>query len=162
MRIELNQTASAEQVFTALEQVGNAGTNIYVEWQREAKTRKEANVTVAKIVRAPIRYGINYANLAVVKDAIADGLREEVQPLPWGQWKAGFVNRIITHKGNEYCRFSAASFANLRRSTEWSLNGKAVDFATVRPYLLASEISNGETPLVFTVKASAITAVGAK
>ena len=162
MNIKLNR-ASAVEVFTALAQVANKGQNVYVEWQRDCKLRKSAEgITIQKLVRAPVRYGVNYGNLSTVKSAIAEGLRGEVESLPWGTWRKGYESRIIDHKETEYCRFAAGTFANMQRSAEYTLNGTPANFEQVRPYLLASELPNGEVPLVFTVKARDIVSVGAE
>ena len=161
MNIKLNR-ASAVEVFAALEQVANKGQNVYVEWQRDCKLRKSAEgVTVQKLVRAPVRYGVNYGNMASVKGAIAEGLRGEVESLPWGTWRTGYESRIIDHKETEYCRFAAGTFANMQHTASYTLNGTPATFEQVRPYLLASELPSGDTPLVFTVKARDITSVGA-
>ena len=161
MRLELNK-ADAETVFSALEQVARKGQNVYVEWQRDCKTRKTMQAEVTKRVRAAVRYGVNYANIASIKTAIADGLRGEVESLPWGQWRTGYENRIIDQTGNEYCRLAASTFASMRRDITWYLNGTIATFAQVKPYLLSSELPTGETPTVFTVKPQTIIAVGAE
>ena len=161
MRIEL-KTPSAEQVFNALSSVAYKGQNIYVEWTRDAKTRKACDAIVTKSVRAAVRYGVNYANMASVRDAIASGERGEVESLPWGQWRNGREGMIIEHNGKEYCRFACGTFANMKRDVEWTLNGKASSFEQVKPFLLASELTSGETPQVLALNAQTITAIGAE
>jgi hypothetical protein len=126
----------------ASEIVGNVqsrkGQHVRATWQRVCKTFKDCPLLIVKRTSAYVRAGIEYANLAVVKDAVANGERSEVESLPWGEWlKYPF---IISHKGKEYVRLYPATFANLATpSVEWSIDGKPADYAQVEPYLLASE-----------------------
>ena len=163
MRIEL-KTPSAEQVFNALSSLAGKGQNVYVEWTRDAKTRKAFDVTIRKHVRAGVRYGIDYSHVSSVRDAIADGSRDEVGPLPWGQWRSGRVNQIIDHNGKEYVRLAVGTFANMKRTVSWELNGMPSSFEAVKPYLLASEVpkEDDEKPVIMNLHASDITAVGAE
>jgi hypothetical protein len=158
-RIELNGKADAETIFAELKNVANKGANVYVEWLRDAKTRKDCQQRIQKRVIAPVRYGIAYANIGEVKNAIASGLREEIQPLPWGTWRKGFENMIIDHKGIEYCRLAAGTFENMTRQTEWTIDGKPATYEQALPFLLASEKPTEEKPLVFCVKADSLQAI---
>jgi len=53
------------------------------------------------------RAGISFANLRSVKDAIDSGERDEVGPLPWGEWAV--FPYTITHKGATYFRLTPPS-----------------------------------------------------
>lgn len=141
MIIELDRTANASQVVTALQMAGRKGSNIYVQWQRTCPLKKSApsGVTVEKVVTAPVRYGVDYANLATVKAGIEAGVRGDVEALPWGTWRKGYEGLIIDHvkdgKPVEYIRFTGASFASMEHKTTWLLNGAESDLATVKQYL---------------------------
>lgn len=135
------------------------GQHVEIVWRREAKTRKGTAFVIEKRTRAFVRAGINYANLASVKQGIEAGTRDEVQPLPdWQEW-AEFPF-ILRHKGNgtEYVRLYPASFDNLAHATkvEWLMDGVVTDYASVEPYLLASEKpkADDEKPACYCVKSA--------
>lgn len=140
--------------------VTRKGQHVRATWQRVAKTFKDCPLLIVKRTSAYVRAGIEYANLALVKDGIANGERGEVESLPWGEWaKYPF---IITHKGKEYVRLYPATFANLATPTvEWSIDGKPATYAQVEPFLLASEKrkDDEEKPLCFTLKAEDVIAL---
>lgn len=161
MLIELDRKCNAAQVLEAMKMAGSKGANIYVQWRRDMKTRKGTEATVEKVVTAPVRYGVDYANMSAVKSGIAAGTRGEVESLPWGQWREGYEGLVIDHKGQEYVRFAAGTFANMKRSSSYLLNGKPATQADIEPLCLASEFrDNDETPTVFNVKPGTITAIG--
>lgn len=162
MRIELNKQANAEMVFQALHQVAPKGANVYITWERECKTRKDVNCIVTKRVTAPIRYGISYGNIRAIKDAIQSGERDAVQPLASGQWRKGFENLIIDDKDKEKCRFEVSSFANMKRTSEYFIDGIPTTFDSVSSMLLASEIKKKSSLLVFDLNPKNIIAVGAE
>ncbi len=131
------------------------GQHVPVTWARQAKTRKDCPFIVGKRTTAHVRAGINFANLASVKQGIESGERGEVQPLPWGEWvKFPF---IIGHKGNDYVRLYPASFDNLVPVVEWTRDGVPCHKSDVAAYLLASELRDSDDqPECFTVKAESI------
>jgi hypothetical protein len=138
------------------------GQHVKVTWQRPAKTLKDCALTIAKRTSAYVRAGIEYANLATVKEAIASGERDEVQSLPsWSEWvQYPFISR---HKqtGQEYVRLYPAVFANLKPEVEWSIGGKPATYAECEPYLLASEKrkDDDERPACFSLKAEDVIAI---
>lgn len=137
---------------------GHKGQHILATWQRIAKTYNGIEAVVEKRVKAYVRAGIDYANLASVKQAIENGERGEVEPLKWGQWiQFPFT---IEHKGKEYVRLYPASFDNLKPTTQWLLNGKEVDYSTVEPMLQASEKKHDEHPACFTLFADSVISIG--
>jgi hypothetical protein len=154
---------NAVQVFDDLK--NRKGQHVQIAWQRAAKILKSARDTghiVMKRTVAYVRAGINYSNLQDVRDAIEKGEREPVEGLPWGEWREGFQNFIIDHNDTEYIRLYPAAFRNLQESeVTWLLDGKEVDFATVEPYLLASEKRDkDEKPAAcFTVKAADVVTI---
>ncbi len=97
------------------------GQNIKACWQRPVATPKDCPLTIVKTVCGYVRAGIDYANLAAVKDGIASGERSEVGPLPWGEWVQ--FPFIISHKGNEYVRLYPASFDNLKDEVTYTIDG---------------------------------------
>jgi hypothetical protein len=137
---------------------GHNGQNIQVCWQRQCKVRA-GSVPVTKLTIAYVRAGIDYANLSAVQSGIANGERGEVEPLPWGVWQQ--FPYVIEHKGTEYVRLYPSSFGNLKSSVAYYIDGKPVDFADVKPFLLASEYpkSSEDKPLCFTVKAESIVSI---
>ncbi len=137
---------------------GHNGQNLSVAWQRQCKTRAGAP-TVTKQTIAPVRAGIDYKNLGVVQTEIANGTRGQVEPLPWGVWQQ--FPFIIEHKGKEYVRLYPSSDKNHKPNVAYYVDGRPVDFAEVKPYLLASEMpkANDEKPLCFTVKAESVISI---
>jgi len=134
-------------------------SHVRVCWKRDAKTRKDCPLHIQKETCAYVRAGITYANLSTVKNGIAEGTRGEVQSLPWGQWRDGFANYIIDHKGNEYVRLYPASFENLSKPTvQWYADGKPTTFEAVESFLLASEKPKPEDEKAdcFSVRADSI------
>jgi hypothetical protein len=136
------------------------GQHVQATWQRVAKTLKDCPSLIVKRTSAYVRAGIEYANLALVKDAVASGQRDEVEGLRWGEWSQ--YPFIIAHKGKEYVRLYPAVFDNLSTPhVEWSMDGKPVTYEQVEPYLLASEKrkDNEDRPLCFTLNAEDVIAL---
>ena len=145
----------ASQIIEQIE--SRRGRHVKVTWQRVAKTLKGASsLLIVKRTCAWVRSGIDYANLGVVQEGIANGERGEVQPLPWGEWIQ--FPFIIGHKGVEYVRLYPAAFDNLVPSVEWSINGRPASYEAVEPYIQSSEKrkTEDEKPLCFTVKAESV------
>lgn len=129
------------------------GQHVGVQWSRPMKTRADVSATVIKSTRAFVRSGIDYANLATVKES-----GREVESLPWGQW-AEFPFSIV-HKGAEYIRLYPATFNNLRPVVTYTVNGKIASADEVKPLCLASEFrESDDAPACFTVKAENIVSI---
>ena len=80
--------------------VNRPGAYQAVEWASEVKpAAAHKGVRLSKVVRATVRTGIDYANLAV-NDGVDTG------SLPWGEW-AEFPY-VVTHKGSDYARLYVA------------------------------------------------------
>lgn len=64
-------------------------------------------IEVVKIVKAVVRFGVNYGNMASVKQKAAQkaalGLATSMNSLPWGFWKTRF---LIENKGQLYVRLT--------------------------------------------------------
>ena len=151
---------NAQEIVNALQ--NRKGQHVQITWQRQVKTLKTFAGVIAKRTTAYVRTGIDYANLSSVKAGIASGEREEVQSLPWGQWRAGAEKYIIDHNNQEYVRLYPASFDNLKPRVEWTLNGNPVAYDTISSVLLANERpkQDEEKAECFTVKAASIVSIG--
>lgn len=148
---------NAKDIIQAL--TGHNGQHLPVTWARPLKTRKGVENSVVKRTRAYCRAGINFANLATVKEGIANGERGLVQSLPWGQWLQ--YPYIIGHNGNDYVRLYPASFDNLRPAVEYYIDGQPATKETAQALCLASEFrADNEAPECFTVKAQSVISVG--
>jgi hypothetical protein len=147
----------AIQIYDTLRQ--KKGQHVQICWQRAAKILQSCAYQIEKQTIAYCRSGINYANLAQVKESIELGLRGDVQSLPWGQWD--LFPFIISHKGVEYVRLYPAVFDNLKPTVNWFMNSTPMDFSKLAPYLQASEKKKeDEKPICFTVKAESVRWIG--
>jgi hypothetical protein len=138
------------------------GQHVFVAWKRALKTRKDTSAIVEKQTTAFVRAGINYANLASVREGIESGERGEVQPLPaWCEWEqAPFILRHKTN-GTQYVRLYPSTFANLAPSVRYFVNGNETDENGAKLYCLASEFrEREESPACFMVKCDSITEIG--
>lgn len=139
---------------------GHHGQNIRASWQKSCKLLQGyAGNVVTKTTVAVVRGGIDYANLASVREGIASGERDEVQSLPWGEWAQFPVH--ITHRGADYVRlYPPTGGISQMPKVQWQLNGEPVEYAAIEHMLLASEKPKGEKPDCFTVKAENIVSIG--
>lgn len=136
------------------------GQHTLAIWQRPCKALKSFDGNIIKTTQTHVRAGIDYSNLSSVKNAIASGARDEVEPLPWGKWKE--FPFIIEHKGIDYLRLYPASFDNLTPKVIYTLNGIPTEYAEIEQYLLASEKQkkDEEKPVCFTIKADSLVSIG--
>ena len=106
-------------------------------------------VTLEKVTTGVFRSGINFANITVVKDAIANGERGEVEPLAWGTWeKFPFV---IAHKGERFLRLTKVN--GLKSTSKFFVNGAEVSKDEFESFLVPSARSSAKTPTeVFNIK----------
>lgn len=141
------------------------GSNVRAIWGKQLKTYKGITDVVEKVTSLVVRGGIDYDNMAVVKEGREDGsLPEENAGLPWGQW-AEFPYHI-EHKGQDYARFYPASGVDIATgnafvpSVEYYLNGELTTKQMVSGLCLASEFPNREeAPLCYTIKAENVKAI---
>lgn len=109
-------------------------------------------VVLEKVSTGIFRTGISFANLSAVKEAIANGERGEVQPLPKGQSWAVFPFVISTDKGGELLRITTSPAH--RPSVVYKVDGVEVSKAHFESHLVPSALSKPSEPLlVFTIKA---------
>ena len=90
-----------------------------------------------KLVKGTFRAGINFANLGSVKEGIANGERNEVGQLPWGEWIT--FPYVISHKGETYIRLYPVISENQKVTSEYFVNSKQVSKETFASYLTPSE-----------------------
>ena len=115
----------------------NKGQFITAYWRSEpTPAAAHKGVHLLKITKGVVRSGIDYAKLTTVKEAIANGERGEVEPLPWGVWKD--FPYIIEHKGKEYLRLYPSPSESHRPKATFFVEGVEVDRATFATYLTPS------------------------
>lgn len=129
------------------------GQFVNVAWKSQKKPAAAHKGTqLEKITAGVVRAGINFANLATVKEGIANGERGEVQPLPWGEWKS--FPYVIEHKGAEYVRLYLSKGNKLQ--TQYRVNGEIVSKEKFASFLTPSEakkMEDGKAPDCLSVKA---------
>lgn len=97
------------------------GQFIRVQYKTTVKTAAaHKDVTITKFVNGIFRTGIDYANKASVKEAIASGDRGEVKPLSWGVWAV--FPWIIVHNGAEYVRLFPVSSATAKPEVRYEIS----------------------------------------
>lgn len=142
------------------------GSNVRAIWAKPLKTRKGVADKVEKVTSLVVRGGIDYDNMAVVKEGRENGeLPTENAGLPWGEWAEFPLH--ISHKGTEYARFYPASGIDMSTGkefvphVEYFLNGQSVEKKDIEQICLASEFPkpNEDKPLCFTIKAENVRAI---
>lgn len=112
--------------------------------------------TLTKRTTGVFRAGINFANLASVKEGIANGERGEVQPLAWGAWE--HFPYTITHKGTRYIRLYPVPTASMEVS--YFLNNIEVSKETFNKFLTPSDAAPKDAPPCITIKAENVIRIG--
>lgn len=132
------------------------GQFVKAKWKSNPKPKASfKGIELMKVTESVVRAGIDYANLSSVQQGIENGERGEVQPLPWGEWKA--FPYIIEHKGAEYLRLYP-SVGN-HPKTMYFVDGNQVDKETFANYLTPSDAKKmfeDERPDCFTIKSENI------
>jgi len=124
--------------------------------EREMKMRK-GQPLVTKRSTFQCRIGVNYDNIAAVKEKRAEGtLPAENAGLPWGEWDQ--FPYTIKHKNEMYFRCTALR-NNFVPQTMYFVDGIEIDKATVQAMCLASEFKDSSDNEVFTIKVSSILTV---
>lgn len=146
---------TADQILDRI--LNTKGSFVKAHWKSNPKpAAAHKSVLLEKITSAVCRAGIDYANLGVVKDAINNGERGEVESLPWGEWKK--FPYIIEHKGVEYIRLYPSDGTNHFPTSNYFVNGEKVTKEDFAQYLTPSEAkkllepNDDDRPLCFTVK----------
>lgn len=143
---------------TALSKKGHFAT---VQYSRPVKIKKGAPM-ITKVTRArQIRIGAQYDALKVVQTAKGVTNTEDAHKLNTGlkgfEWvKYPTILRSLKTK-EDYVRIETNS--NSKFDTTYIMNGKVVDKKDIEQYILASERSKGDIPVVMNIKASYITAI---
>jgi len=143
------------------------GSFVKASWKSEPKpAAAHKGILLEKHTTAVVQAGVNYANLSAVKQGIADGTRDEVGELPWGEWyvdpltQKSWFPHVITHKDELYLRLYPSNGYNHTPKSIFFVGGKEVDKATFASYLTPSDakklLSPEEKPLCFTIKSKNI------
>lgn len=143
---------------TALNKKGHFAT---VQYSRPVKVRKGAPM-ITKITRArQIRIGAQYDALKVVQTAKNVTSTKEAHELNTGlkgfEWVKYPTILKSLRTGEEYIRIETNS--NSKFDTTYIMDGKVVTKKDIEPYILASERSKGDMPVVMNIKVSNITAI---
>jgi hypothetical protein len=137
-----------------LAQLEHKGQFLASEWQSEPKPlAAHKGKVLRKTSNATVRTGVSYANLGSVKEAIANGERDEVGSLPWGEW--AYFPYVITHKGSEYVRLTLTEGCPI--TSLYEVDGAEVDASTFYSMLPKQ---SGERPAVLTVKVANLVRLG--
>jgi hypothetical protein len=133
------------------------GQIVTVKTTRPVKMKK-GQAEVTKTSEFQCRVGVNYENMAAVKEGRANGeLPAENAGLPWGEWLE--FPYTIGHKGETYVRCTMLNNA-FRRAPVFTLaDGSVVDKEVVKAGALASEFREGDDNLVFNIKVSSLVEV---
>jgi hypothetical protein len=127
-------------------EVAPKGANIIVGWTRNAKTKKNSP-EIQKRVRAVGRIGIEYDNIAKVKEKRENGSlpSENAGLQDWQEW----VNYpyLLKHKskGTLYLRLYKGTSDKVCPKVEWLLNDEPVAIEDISDFLYASELSKSES-----------------
>lgn len=124
--------------------------------QRATDSGKPVDVQLFKSSTFSVRIGVDYENIASVKEKTEAGEREANGSLPWGEWVA--FPYLIGHKGSLYLR-----------CTKMPGNASSVIYAQIGEQMvecsreeaqalcLASEFADKEDSPVFNIKVETIT-----
>lgn len=124
---------------------------------RPIKVRK-GKAEILKDSTFTCRVGVNYDNIAAVKEGRADGsLPAENAGLPWGEWLV--FPYVIAHKGNHYFRCTSVHNDNAIPKVRYLRNGVEISKDEAKVDGLASEFYDKDETEVFTVKVESITEI---
>lgn len=135
------------------------GTFATVQYSRPVKVKKNSPM-ITKVTRARnIRIGAQYDALKAVQLAKGVNNTQEAHELNTGlkgfEWDIypTLLHSIKTNK--QYIRVETNN--NTAFDTTYIMNGKVVNKADIEQYMLASEKSKGEMPVVFNIGVENIT-----
>lgn len=130
------------------------GQIVTVKTERPVKMKKGQPVVI-KTSEFQCRVGVNYDNVAVVKEARENGdLPAENAGLPWGEWIE--FPYTIGHKGETYIRCTMANSKFRREPVFTLIDGTVIEKAKVKLGALASEFKEGAEKIVFNIKLSSL------
>ncbi len=128
---------------TVLKKKGQFGCVIL---NKPLKTRKGVTSTVSKISQITIRAGINYDNLAKVKEKRETGELPSInQGLAWGTWE--HYPYIISHNDKKYIRL----YPSGKPKEQYFVDKAPVCVNSIKELVLASELPKEEIPDCMTV-----------
>lgn len=138
----------------------NNGSFRSMEWESEVpvKSALKGQHTVTKRTKAQVRFGVSYDHMASVQNKRISGeLPGMNQGLRWGQWKDGYENLVIEHKGNHYLRCSL--FPGARSNTQYLLDGQPVSKDELKDICNPSALKSSDTKDCFNVNMSNILSI---
>jgi hypothetical protein len=151
--IQATDTQTQQYLDTLLSRKGQIVT---VETERSMKVRKNQE-PILKQSEFQCRVGVNYDNIASVKEGRANGEKPaENAGLPWGEWVV--FPYVIAHKGEYYVRCTVVR-NNFRKAAKFIRGGVEISKEEAQVACLASEFSEGGDNEVFNIKVSSIRSV---
>jgi hypothetical protein len=124
---------------------------------RPIKVRK-GKAEILKDSTFTCRVGVNYDNIAAVKEGREDGtLPSENAGLPWGEWLV--FPYVIAHKGCHYFRCTTVHNEHAIPKVRFLRNGVEISKDEAKADALASEFYDKDDTEVFTVKVESITEI---
>lgn len=137
------------------------GTFATLEYSRPVKVRK-GSPEITKVTKARnIRIGAQYDALKAVQTAKGVTTTQEAHALNNGlngfEWDNYPTILHSTRTGAQYVRIETNK--NSRFDTTYYMDGREVAKADIEQYMLASEKSKGEMPVVMNIKADTITEI---
>lgn len=140
---------------TALSKKGTFAT---VEYSRPVKVKKGCPTIIKTTKALNVRIGAQYDAMKAVQTAKGVTSTEEAHALNTGLKGFEWVNypTILksTKTGDNYVRIETNS--NTHFETVYAMDGKEVSKADIEPFMLASEKSKGEMPVVMNIKMDSI------
>ena len=134
--------------------MGLKGQFASIRTVRPLKVRK-GKAEILKDSTFTCRVGVNYDNIAAVKEGRAGGtLPAENAGLPWGEWCV--FPYVIAHKGAHYFRCTSVHNDNAIPRVTYTRNGVEITKAEAMVDGLASEFYDKDGTEVFTVKVESI------
>lgn len=120
-------------------------------------TGKAINMVLFKSSTFSVRVGVDYENIASVKDKTEAGEREANGALPWGEWAV--FPYLIAHKGAFYLRCTKVPGAYASSVIYAQVSEQMVECSReeAEDLCLASEFADREDSPVFNIKVDTIT-----
>lgn len=125
------------------------GQILTLQIARDCKMRKSVTSDpVYKFSKIQVRVGIDYDNIAAVKEKRESGeLPAENAGRAWGSYVPGLFPYVIEHKGQIYFHFSTLPNSTFKSEVHFMRNKKEITKEEVRAVCLASETEERETTL---------------
>lgn len=129
-----------------------------------AVNKDNKGIEVTKVVKAVVRIGVRYSEMASAKKKAAEkaalGLASDLNKLPWGEWDGRF---LIENKGQLYVRFACAkNNAKLKPVVlGYYADGEEISEEKAREMTRPSEWTKKDTDLdVFNKKIEDVISIG--